>query len=128
GRAAEMFRRTGIRNAARMVHRYAHEFSGGMQQRVVIAAALACEPDLSLADQPTTALDVTIQLQILALLRDARDQLGSAVLYISHDLAVVAQICDRVLIMYRGEIVEQAPVAELFRDPKHPYTRGLLAS
>jgi peptide/nickel transport system ATP-binding protein len=127
-RAIEMFRRTGIQNAARMVRRYAHEFSGGMQQRVVIAAALACEPDLIIADEPTTALDVTIQLQILALLRGARDQLGSAVLYISHDLAAVAQICDRVLIMYRGEIVEEAPSAELFHSPKHPYTRGLLAS
>jgi peptide/nickel transport system ATP-binding protein len=127
-RAVDMFRRTGIQNAARMVRRYAHEFSGGMQQRVVIAAALACEPDLIIADEPTTALDVTIQLQILSLLRGARDQLGSAVLYISHDLAAVAQICDRVLIMYRGEIVEQAPAAELFRAPKHPYTQGLLAS
>ncbi len=127
-RAVEMFRRTGIRNAARMVHRYAHEFSGGMQQRVVIAAALTCEPDLIIADEPTTALDVTIQAQILSLLRDARDQLGSAVLYISHDLAAVSQICDRVLIMYRGEIVEQAPAAELFRAPRHPYTQGLLAS
>jgi peptide/nickel transport system ATP-binding protein len=127
-RAIQMFRRTGIQNATRMAKRYPHEFSGGMQQRVVISAALTCEPDLIIADEPTTALDVTIQLQILALLRDARDQLGSAVLYISHDLAAVAQICDRVLIMYRGEIVEQAPVAELFREPKHPYTRGLLAS
>jgi peptide/nickel transport system ATP-binding protein len=127
-RAVEMFRRTGIQNAVRMVRRYAHEFSGGMQQRVVIAAALACEPDLIIADEPTTALDVTIQLQILSLLRRARDQLGSAVLYISHDLAAVAQICDRVLIMYRGEIVEQAPADMLFRAPSHPYTQGLLAS
>ena len=127
-RAADMFRRVGIPNARLMVKRFPHEFSGGMQQRTVIASALVCGPDLIIADEPTTALDVTIQLQILALLREARDELGSGILYISHDLAAVAQICDRVLVMYAGEIVEHAPTGELFSDPKHPYTQGLLAS
>jgi oligopeptide/dipeptide ABC transporter ATP-binding protein len=127
-RAVEMFRQVGIPNARVMVKRFAHEFSGGMQQRTIIASALVCSPDLVIADEPTTALDVTIQLQILALLREARDELGSGILYISHDLAAVAQICDRVLIMYAGEIVEHAPTQELFNDPKHPYTQGLLAS
>jgi oligopeptide/dipeptide ABC transporter ATP-binding protein len=127
-RAVEMFRQVGIPNARVMVKRFAHEFSGGMQQRTVIASALVCSPDLIIADEPTTALDVTIQLQILALLREARDELGSGILYISHDLAAVAQICDRVLIMYAGEIVEHAQTNEIFNDPKHPYTQGLLAS
>jgi oligopeptide/dipeptide ABC transporter ATP-binding protein len=127
-RAVEIFRRVGIPNAKMMVKRYAHEFSGGMQQRTVIGAALVCAPDLIIADEPTTALDVTIQLQILQLLREARNELGSGILYISHDLAAVAQICDRVMIMYAGEIVEQAPTKELYGDPMHPYTQGLLAS
>jgi oligopeptide/dipeptide ABC transporter ATP-binding protein len=127
-RAVEMFRQVGIPNAKVMIRRFAHEFSGGMQQRTIIASALACSPDLIIADEPTTALDVTIQLQVLALLREARDKLGSGILYISHDLAAVAQICDRVLIMYAGEIVEHAPTKEIFNDPKHPYTQGLLAS
>ena len=127
-RAIEIFRRVGIPNAGMMVRRYPHEFSGGMQQRTVIAAALICGPDLIIADEPTTALDVTIQLQVLALLREARRDLGSGVLYISHDLAASAQICDRVLIMYAGEIVEDGPTARLFREPLHPYTQGLLAS
>src|SRR5574341_1248274 len=127
-RAVDMFRRVGIPNAAMMVKRFPHEFSGGMQQRTVIASALVCGPDLIIADEPTTALDVTIQIQILTLLREARDELGSGILYISHDLAAVAQICNRVMIMYAGEIVEHAPTRELFHDPKHPYTQGLLAS
>lgn len=127
-RAVEIFRRVGIPDAKMMVKRYAHEFSGGMQQRTVIGAALVCAPDLIIADEPTTALDVTIQLQILQLLREVKHELGSGILYISHDLAAVAQICDRVLIMYAGEIVEQAPTKELYSDPKHPYTQGLLAS
>jgi oligopeptide/dipeptide ABC transporter ATP-binding protein len=127
-RAVEMFRQVGIPNARVMVRRFAHEFSGGMQQRTVIASALVCGPELIIADEPTTALDVTIQLQVLALLQEARDKLGSAILYISHDLAAVAQICDRVLIMYAGEIVEHGLTRELFNDAKHPYTQGLLAS
>jgi peptide/nickel transport system ATP-binding protein len=99
-----------------------------MQQRTVIGAALACSPDLIIADEPTTALDVTVQQQILALILKARRDLGSAILYISHDLAAVTHLCDRVIIMYAGEIVEQAPTRSLFRQPKHPYTQGLLAS
>lgn len=126
--AVEMLRKVGIPNAKVMARRFPHEFSGGMQQRTVIAAALIAGPSLLIADEPTTALDVTIQLQILALLRSARDDSGAGILYISHDLAAVAQICDRVLIMYAGEIVEDAPTDELFERPKHPYTLGLLAS
>jgi len=107
---------------------YPHQFSGGMRQRVAIAIALLHRPDLIIADEPTTALDVTVQQQILALLQQARSELGSAILYISHDLAVVTHLCDRILIMYAGEIVEQGPTRTLFRSPKHPYTQGLLAS
>jgi oligopeptide/dipeptide ABC transporter ATP-binding protein len=127
-RVVEIFGQVGIPAARERSHRYAHEFSGGMQQRVVIGAAVACGPELIIADEPTTALDVTVQMQVLALLLDVRKRLGSAVLYISHDLAAVARICDRVLIMYAGEIVEQGPVREVFANPKHPYTQGLLAS
>ena len=127
-RAVEMLQKVGIPNAQARASHYAHEFSGGMQQRTVIAAALSCSPDLIIADEPTTALDVTVQQQILALILKARRELGSAILYISHDLAAVTHLCDRVIIMYAGEIVEQAPTRALFRQPKHPYTQGLLAS
>ncbi len=127
-KAVEMLQKVGIPNAAARAKHYAHEFSGGMQQRTVIAAALACSPDLIIADEPTTALDVTVQQQILALILKARQELGSAILYISHDLAAVTHLCDRVIIMYAGEIVEQAPTRTLFTQPKHPYTQGLLAS
>jgi len=127
-KAVGMLRRVGISAAEERARHYAHEFSGGMQQRTVIAAALACTPELIIADEPTTALDVTVQQQILALLQQARSELGSAILYISHDLAVVTHLCDRILIMYAGEIVEQGPTRTLFRSPKHPYTQGLLAS
>ncbi len=107
---------------------YPHELSGGMQQRVMIAIALACDPALMIADEPTTALDVTTQAQILKLLRDLRQRMNSAILYITHDLAVIAEICDRVAVMYAGRIVEDAPVDELFAHPMHPYTQGLLQS
>ena len=127
-KAVGMLRKVGIPEPERRARHYAHEFSGGMQQRTVIAAALACGPELIIADEPTTALDVTIQQQILALLLSACKELGSAILYISHDLAAVARICDRVIIMYAGEIVEEATTRELFHNPKHPYTQGLLAS
>ncbi len=127
-RAIAMLRKVGIPEPERRARHYAHELSGGMQQRTVIAAALACGPELIIADEPTTALDVTIQQQILALLLSACKELGSAILYISHDLAAVARICDRVIIMYAGEIVEEATTRELFLNPKHPYTQGLLAS
>jgi oligopeptide/dipeptide ABC transporter ATP-binding protein len=127
-RAVEMLQKVGIPDATRRARHYAHEFSGGMQQRTVIAAGLACGPELIIADEPTTALDVTIQQQILALLLHARQELGSAILYVSHDLAAVAHLCDRIIIMYAGEIVEQTGTRELFTNPKHPYTQGLLAS
>jgi peptide/nickel transport system ATP-binding protein len=125
-RALELLAMVGIPSPADRVDDYPHQLSGGMRQRVMIASALACEPALLIADEPTTALDVTIQAQILELLLDLRDRLGMAVILITHDLGVVAETCDRVVVMYAGRVVEQAPVAELFRDPRHPYTQGLL--
>ena len=110
------------------VRDYPHQLSGGLRQRALIAISLACEPSLVIADEPTTALDVTIQAQILDLLRDLRRRMGLALLLITHDLGVVAEMADRVAVMYAGRIVEEAPVRELFSDPKHPYTRGLMAS
>ena len=107
---------------------YPHQLSGGLRQRALIAMALACDPALLIADEPTTALDVTIQAQILELLRDLQQRLGLALLLITHDLGVVAEMADRVAVMYAGRIVEEAPVRTLFAEPKHPYTRGLLAS
>ncbi len=117
----------GIRDAARVMDAYPHQLSGGMQQRVMIAMAIACRPALLVADEPTTALDVTIQAQILELLRELRKKLGMAVLLITHNFAIVANIADRVLVMYHGKIVEQGTVAEVLRHPKHPYTKALLA-
>ena len=107
---------------------YPHQLSGGMRQRVVIAMGLACEPEILIADEPTTALDVTIQAQILKLMNDLRERTGAAILLITHDLGVIAQTCDRVVVMYAGQVVEQAPVLDLFRTPAHPYTRALLQS
>jgi oligopeptide/dipeptide ABC transporter ATP-binding protein len=107
---------------------YPHELSGGMRQRVMIAMALIAEPELMIADEPTTALDVTVQAQILELLREQQQRRGMAVIYVTHDLAVVAGLCDRVLVMYAGNIVEAAPIAELFSSPRHPYTKALHAS
>jgi oligopeptide/dipeptide ABC transporter ATP-binding protein len=127
-RALELLRLVGIPDPERRLKSYPHELSGGMAQRVMIAMALACEPDLLIADEPTTALDVTIQAQILDLLRKLRDELGTAIVLITHDLGVVAEMCDRVAVMYAGEIVEQTDVGRLFRDPRHPYTRGLIGS
>ncbi len=120
--------RVGLADAVRRLDQYPHELSGGLRQRVLIAMALACEPELLIADEPTTALDVTIQAQILALLAQLQADLNLAVLFITHNLGVVAQTADRVAVMYAGLIVEEAPTAELFRGPCHPYTRGLLAS
>ena len=127
-RAVEVLDLVGIPNARSRVKSYPHEFSGGMRQRVMIAMALACEPTLLIADEPTTALDVTIQAQILDLLRSMQDQFGMAILFITHDLGVVADICEQVLVMYAGQIVERAGIDELYARPQHPYTEGLLVS
>jgi len=127
-RATELLVEVGIADAERRVHDYPHQLSGGMRQRVMIAMAIACDPLLLLADEPTTALDVTIQAEILALLRSLRDRYGMAVLLITHDLGVVAEQADRVAIMYAGRIVEDATVDELFARPLHPYTQALLRS
>jgi len=117
-----------IADPARVAHRYPHELSGGMKQRVMIAMALAAKPSLLVADEPTTALDVTIQAQILALMRDLMREVQTSILFITHDLGVIAEIADRVAVMYAGKIVEEANVQDLFSDPLHPYTQGLLAS
>jgi oligopeptide/dipeptide ABC transporter ATP-binding protein len=127
-RALEMLELVRMADPRRRLDEYPHQLSGGMRQRVVIAMALACEPDLIIADEPTTALDVTIQAQILDLLADLRQRLGTAILLITHDLGVVAETCDDVAVMYAGRIVEQAPAAALFARPRHPYTIGLLAA
>jgi oligopeptide/dipeptide ABC transporter ATP-binding protein len=127
-RALEMLELVRMADPKRRLDEYPHQLSGGMRQRVVIAMALACEPDLIIADEPTTALDVTIQAQILDLLADLRHRLGTAILLITHDLGVVAETCDDVAVMYAGRIVEQAPAHELFAQPRHPYTIGLLAA
>jgi len=127
-RAAELLRMVGIPDPERRLSSYPHALSGGMAQRVMIAMALACEPELLIADEPTTALDVTIQAQILDLMRGLQADTGTAIVLITHDLGVVAEMCDRVAVMYAGEIVEEADTATLFGDPKHPYTRGLIGS
>ena len=127
-RAAEMLTLVGIPAPERRVHDYPHQLSGGMRQRVMIALALACNPKLLIADEPTTALDVTIQAQILDLMRGLKTRLGSAILLITHDLGVVAEMAQRVVVMYAGRKVEEAPVAALFAAPLHPYTRGLLGA
>jgi oligopeptide/dipeptide ABC transporter ATP-binding protein len=120
--------RVGFPDAHRRLSHYPHQLSGGLRQRALMAMALACDPELLIADEPTTALDVTIQAQILALLAHLKDELGLAVLFITHNLGIVAQTADRVAVMYAGLMVEQAPTPELFRRPDHPYTRGLLNS
>jgi oligopeptide/dipeptide ABC transporter ATP-binding protein len=125
---ARLLRRVGISGARERLDDYPHQFSGGMRQRVMIAMAVACRPRLLIADEPTTALDVTIQAQILNLLRELKRELGTSVVIITHDLGVIAQLADRVAIMYAGRIVENAPVAEIFDAPRHPYTRALVAS
>ena len=127
-RALELLRMVGIPDPERRLKAYPHEMSGGMAQRVMIAMALACEPELLIADEPTTALDVTIQAQILDLIRNLRDETGTAIILITHDLGVVAEMCDRVAVMYAGEIVEHSDVTTLFREPRHPYTQGLIGS
>ena len=127
-RTVELLTMVGIPSPERRLDEYPHQLSGGMRQRVMIAMALSCEPDLLFADEPTTALDVTIQAQILALLGELRERTGMGMVFISHDLGVIAEIADRVMVMYAGRVVESAPTTELFANPGHPYTRGLLAS
>ena len=127
-RALELLEAVSIPEPARRIREYPHQLSGGLRQRALIAISLACDPSLVIADEPTTALDVTIQAQILDLLRDLQRRMGLALLLITHDLGVVAEMADRVAVMYAGRIVEEAPVRLLFQDPKHPYTRGLMAS
>jgi oligopeptide transport system ATP-binding protein len=127
-RAVEALRSVGIHDAESRIRRYPHEFSGGMRQRVMIAMALITKPDLLIADEPTTALDVTVQAQILELLKQMQRELGTAILLISHDLGVVAGFCNRVLVMYAGRVVESASTTELFRHPRHPYNRALQQS
>jgi len=127
-RAIEMLRRVRIPTPEARFHDYPHRLSGGMRQRVMIAMALACDPDLLIADEPTTALDVTIQAQILELMRKLREESGAAIILITHDLGVVAEVCDEVMVMYAGQVVERASVDALFRFPQHPYTVGLLGA
>ena len=127
-RAVEMLELVGINNAEKRMRQYPHEFSGGMRQRAMIAMALICSPKLLIADEPTTALDVTIQAQILELMKDIQKKTGMAIVFITHNLGVVAEICDRVSVMYAGHIVEQGSVQDIFYRPAHPYTRGLLRS
>lgn len=126
--ALEMLRKVGIPKAEERFEQYPHQFSGGMRQRVVIAIALACNPELLICDEPTTALDVTVQAQILDLINKLKKELNIAVILITHDLGVVAQSADKVIVMYAGEKLEQAKVKDIFKDPKHPYTWGLLKS
>ncbi|MCR8726297.1 ABC transporter ATP-binding protein [Frigidibacter sp. ROC022] len=125
-RAAELLKLVNIPDPEARLADYPHQFSGGMRQRVMIAIALACDPEVLIADEPTTALDVTIQAQILELVKELRHKLGMAIVWITHDLGVIAGIADRVMVMYGGQVVEQAPVRELFKNPQHPYTRALL--
>ena len=128
GRAVEMLRLVHIPTPERRVHDYPHQFSGGMRQRVMIAMALSCKPQLLIADEPTTALDVTIQAQILDLLAELKSELGMAIMLITHAMGVVAEVAQRVVVMYAGQVVEEAAVVELFARPQHPYTQGLIRS
>ncbi|RMF11385.1 MAG: ABC transporter ATP-binding protein [Alphaproteobacteria bacterium] len=127
-RAVAMLEQVRIPEPARRMRQYPHELSGGMRQRVMIAMALLCEPELLIADEPTTALDVTVQAQVLSLMRDLKDRLNTALVLITHDLGVVAGLADRVMVMYAGLVVEEGPVETIFTDPRHPYTQGLLNS
>ena len=124
----EVMRKVGIANAEKRYDQYPHEFSGGMLQRALIAMALVCNPKLLIADEPTTALDVTIQAQILELMKELQKDFGMSILFITHDLGTVAKMCDRVAVMYLGRIVESAPAVEIYQNPQHPYTQGLIGS
>ncbi|MGI2297866.1 ABC transporter ATP-binding protein [Paenibacillus sp. GXUN7292] len=127
-RSLEMLKLVGIPNPAVRLQQYPHQFSGGMRQRAMIAIALACNPALLIADEPTTALDVTIQAQIMQVMKDLQEKLGTSIVLITHDLGVVADVCDRVIVMYAGKVVETGTKWEIFKNPQHPYTRGLLRS
>ena len=127
-RAVEMLKLVGVNEPEKRLKQYPHELSGGMRQRVMIAMALACEPDILIADEPTTALDVTIQAQILELMKDLQKKLGMAIIMITHDLGVIADMCDEIIVMYAGRICERGTVDEIFYNPKHQYTKGLLRS
>ena len=128
GESLKMLHKVGIPDPDERLEEYPHQISGGMRQRVMIAMALAGRPDILIADEPTTALDVTIQAQILTLMRALQEETGMAIIFITHDLGVIAETCDDVVVMYAGKVAETAPVVELFKDPKHPYSRGLLSS
>ncbi len=127
-KAIEILRLAGIPSAEKRLNDYPHEFSGGMRQRVIIGMALSCEPDILIADEPTTALDTTIQAQILKLMRDLKNRWGTSIIFITHDLGVAADFCSRIIVMYDGLIMEEGPVKSIFFDSKHPYTRGLIES
>jgi oligopeptide transport system ATP-binding protein len=127
-RTIELLKMVGIPSAEQRLDAYPHQFSGGMRQRVMIAMALSCNPNLLIADEPTTALDVTIQAQILEIIKRLRSEFNTAVIFITHDLGVVAGLCDRVIVMYGGRVMEEAPTTNLYKDPRHPYTLGLLKS
>lgn len=127
-RVLELLTAVGITDPEKAMNSYPHELSGGMRQRVMIAMALACQPQILIADEPTTALDVTIQAQILDLIRDLNQEMNTSVVFITHDLGVVSELCDTVIVMYNGHIVEKAPTTDIFREPLHPYTQGLLSA
>ncbi len=127
-KAIDMLELVGIPSPKSRIDNYPHEFSGGMRQRAMIAIALSCEPDLLIADEPTTALDVTIQAQILELMKDLKDKINTSIILITHDLGVVADVCSRIVVMYGGLVMEEGTAEEIFYDPKHPYTMGLLKS
>ena len=127
-RAVELLTLVGIPGAKDRIRNYPHQFSGGMRQRVMIAMGLACQPELLIADEPTTALDVTIQAQIVDLIKDLREEIGMAIIWITHDLALLAGLADRIIVLYAGQVVEQAQTRELYQSPRHPYTIGLLQS
>lgn len=128
GRAVDMLQKVGMPRAKQLLKEYPHQLSGGMRQRVMIAMAMACEPELLIADEPTTALDVTIQAQILDLMKQLNKEFHTSILMITHDLGVVADICDRIVVMYAGKVVEEGSVREIFKNPQHPYTEGLIQS
>ena len=124
----QLLEKVGISSPEQRLNEYPHQLSGGMRQRVMIAIALACKPDILIADEPTTALDVTVQAQILSLMKKLQQEIGMSIIFITHDLGVVAEICDDIVVMYAGRIVEKGPAKQLLRSPAHPYTRGLLSS